>query len=217
MDKMIRITRTGAAVFVVVCVLGCLFFSRALQAAEHPWKLRVNKGGVEVYTRPVDGSATLEFKGSTIVDAPLSRVVSVFENVERMTAWFYQCTAARMVQREDHQQKVVYMILHLPWPVTERDCVFRISRSVDNTTKALDYTVVALPDSLPVDHARIRVPYLKGYWRFTPRTDGKTGIYFQQHSDPGGVIPAFISNSLVVNMPYHSLKGLRALVEGEKK
>ena len=204
--------------FIIVCVFSVFFYSPTLQAAEHPWRLRVNKGGIQAYTRPVDGSAILEFKASVIVDAPLSQVIALFEDVKKMTSWFYQCTASRIIQEgADGQSKIVYIILHLPWPVTERDCIFQISKSVDSTAAVLNYTIVALADRLPADRARIRIPYLKASWRFSSLADGKTEIYFQQHSDPGGFIPTFISNSIVVDMPYNSLKNLRALIKEIKK
>jgi len=204
-------------VWVAAFVFGLLLSARSLEAAEHPWRLRIDKDGVQAYTRQVDESSILEFKANIIVDVPLSDVVSVFEDVTRMTGWFYQCTLAELVQKEDDINKVVYMTLRLPWPVTARDCVCRISKAVDSKTGALDYMVTALPDRRPLERTKIRVPYLKGVWRFVPLADGRTEIHFQQHSDPGGLIPTFISNSLVVDMPYHSLRRLRALIVGGKK
>ena len=206
-----RIYLAGLMVFVGIGIF--LVDARsAVMAAEYPWRLRVNKQDIEVYTRPVDGSTTLEFKAQAIIAAPVSRVIAVFEDVNLMPAWFHQCTAATLISREDENSKIVHLVMHLPWPVTERDCVYRINRSGDLTQGALTYTVMAVPEMAPADNARIRVPYLKGTWRFTALSDGKTAVYFQQHSDPGGSIPSFISNSIVVEMPFNSLKNLKTLL-----
>jgi hypothetical protein len=205
-----------AAILLSACVLGACFDPNTLSAAEHPWQLRIDREGVKAYTRKVDDSVILEFKGVVVVDAPLSQVIPVFEDVKKTRDWFYQCTASEIVEDEAGQPKVVHVVLHLPWPVSERDCVFQMSKSVDKVAGALNYALVALPDRLPRRGGMVRVRYLKAAWHFVALPDGKTEITFQQHSDPGGFVPAFISNTQVVNMPFYTLRNLRALVSSAK-
>ena len=80
----------------------------------------------------------------------------------------------------------------------------------------MNYALAALPDRLPRKRGIVRVPYFMASWHFAALPDGTTGIDFQQHSDIGGFIPAFVVNSIVVDMPYHSLKNMRALIMGIK-
>ncbi len=61
------------------------------------------------------------------------------------------------------------------------------------------------------------MPYLKGLWRFTPLGDGRTEMYYQQHSEVGGHIPAWLVNKLAVNIPFNSLERFRDLLSKEKK
>ncbi|MBF0485367.1 MAG: START domain-containing protein [Candidatus Omnitrophica bacterium] len=204
------------AMFLIAAVIGVCFYASTLQAAEYPWQLRVDKQGIKVYTRKVDASPILEFKADVVVDAPISKVIPLFEDVETARLWFYQCTQSNVVAREGSQQKAVYIILRLPWPVSARDCVFRMSKSVDTVTGALTYALVAIPDRVSRKPGIVRVPYLRAFWHFLSLPDGRTKIDFQQHSDPGGFIPAFLSNTIVVDMPYNSLKNLRALIMASK-
>jgi hypothetical protein len=188
-----------------------------LLAAEHPWALRIDRQNIQAYTRKVDGSSILEFKGHMVIDAPLADILPVFEDVSTTSKWFYNCVESKLIADEALDQKLVYIVLRLPWPVSERDCVFRINKSVDASTGTVTYAVVALPDKLPVRRDRIRVPYLKASWHFVPLSGGRTEIDFQQHSDPGGFIPDFISNSLVVDIPYNSFKDLSKLIMSLRK
>lgn len=196
----------------VIIIFFILISTGPLYAAEYPWQLKTTKEGISVYTRKVEGSAILEFKATVTVDAPLAKIIPIFEDEKRLVSWYYQCTHSELIKDEGPQDKILYIVLHLPWPVAERDSVFRRSQSTDKKNSSVSYSIHALPGLLPVKKGKIRVLMINSVWRFTPLPDGKTEIYFQQHSNPGGSIPAFIVNELAVDTPLNSLKSLRQLV-----
>ena len=193
-----------------------VIFASVVRAEEQPWQLRAKKDNISVYTRKVPGFAILEFRSDVRVSASMDQVVALFEDAQRTPEWYYQCVHMALVQEEDPLRRVFYFVIHLPWPVAERDAVFRRSKSVDAATGALTYELTALPDRVPKEKGKIRIPYLKSVWRFTPLKEGQTEIYFQQLSDAGGSIPAFITNALVLDIPLNSLKKFRDLVQGQK-
>jgi hypothetical protein len=199
-------------------VLAGILFSQALFAEEHPWKLRINEDGITVHTRRVEGSPILQFKADMIVDAPLDKVVSFFEDDKIIPQWFHQCTRAEVLETNGPDEKVMYFIIHLPWPVSERDSIFRRTRSIDQSTGSVTYFASALPERLPVAKGKIRVQALDSTWKFTPLEEGRTGVYFDQHSDPGGFIPPFIVNKLVVDLPFNTFRNMRKMIlEVDKK
>ena len=118
-----------------------------------------------------------------------------------------------LIEDEGGSGKIFYFVLNMPWPVARRDVVFRRVKSVDAKTGMVTYELTALPDRLPRKRGNIRVSYLKSVWRFTPLKNNRTEIFFQQHSKAGGSIPPFIANSMVVDIPFRSLKNFRDLVE----
>jgi hypothetical protein len=201
----------------VLAVAGICCFANGLFAAEYPWKLRVKSDGITVYTRKVEGSPILAFKADMIVDASLDKVVRFFEDEEKIPQWFHQCTRAELLESNGPDQKVLYFVVHLPWPVTERDSVFRRDRSVDRSTGVVTYIATALPERLPVAKGKIRVQALNSTWKFTPLEGNRTEVYFDQHSDPGGFIPPFIVNKLVVDMPVNSFRNMRKMILGTKE
>src|SRR3989338_4129766 len=199
-------------------ILGFLFiFTGGLYADENPWKLRINDQGISVYTRKVAGSPILEFKADMIVDAPLAKIVALFEDEKGLPVWYYQCTQARLLKDEGPQDKVLYIVLDLPWPVAHRDSIFRRSKVSDKNTGAVSYSIKALPDELPLKKGMVRVQAINSVWRFTPFADGQTEIYFQQHSNPGGSIPALLVNRLVKDIPFNTLKNFRQFIKDSEK
>ncbi|MBF0122572.1 MAG: START domain-containing protein [Candidatus Omnitrophica bacterium] len=187
----------------------------AVAATDHPWRQRINEDGITVDTRKVDRSSLLEFKASIRMDVSIEKVVSVLEDPKKMPLWYHQCVYAQVVDEEGPLQKICYLVLHLPWPVSERDSVFRLVKEEDSKSGILTYTLNAVTDYLPRKRGKIRVPYLKAFWRLTPLSDGTTEVFVQQHSDPGGWVPPSLVNKLVVDVPFMSLKNLRDLVSRE--
>jgi hypothetical protein len=181
-------------------------------AVEYPWQLRMNKDGIAVYTRRVEASPILEFRASVIVNEPLDKVINFFEDENNLTKWYYQCVRAEVVRKKSLGEKIFYFVINLAWPVTDRDCVFSQIKSLNSSSGAVSYTICALPGTLPREKGKIRVLFLNATWRFTPLNDGRTEIYFQQHSNPGGSIPPFLVNKLSVETPFHCLNNLRNMV-----
>ena len=177
------------------------------------WTLKRNQEGVSVYTRKISGSAILEFKGNVVVDAPLTRVITLFEDGKKGPLWFYHGSRATVIEEPDALTKVYYFIAKLPWPISARDTVFERIKSIDRGSGEIKYTLISLPDRLPRKKGVVRVIHLKSSWRFIPLPDGRTEIYFRQHSSPEGFIPPFIVNLLVVDVPFYSLKNFRSLLE----
>jgi hypothetical protein len=197
--------------FIILMFL-ILAFTSPLYAAEYPWQLKKTTEGISVYTRKVEGSPILEFKATVTVDAPLAKIIPIFEDVKGLASWYYQCVHSELVNDQGPQDKIIYIVLHFPWPVTERDTVFMRSKSTDEKNLNISYSIQALPTLIPVRKGKIRVLMIHSLWRFTSLPNGKTEIYFRQHINPGGSIPVFLVNAMSVDTPFNSLKTLRQLI-----
>ena len=202
-------------VLIIILFLFSFFFSSLLKAEQSPWQLRQSREGIPVYTRKVAGSPILEYKANVIVDAPISKAVALFEDEKQIRRWYFQCVRSELVENEGPQKEIIYLILHLPWPVAPRDFVFRRTKSEDPANGTISYSLTALPNRLPMVKGMIRVKSIESVWRFTPLPNGQTEVYFQQHTDPAGSIPSSIVNKRAVQTPYNSLKNFRKLLTGK--
>lgn len=184
----------------------------AVSAAEYPWELKKDEDGIRVHVRKVEGSAILEYKGTVTVDAGIEAAVRLFEDDERTTEWFEECTESRTLKEEAPETKIIYFAIHMPWPVKDRDAVFSRVRTKDPATGAVRYETSALPGDYPEQKGKVRMSAMKGLWSFTPVAGGGTEIIYQEHSEVGGHIPAWLVNKLAVNIPFNSLARFRELL-----
>lgn len=195
--------------FSVFIMLG---ISQMVSAAEYPWELKKDEDGIQAFVRKVEGSSILEYKGVVTVDASLEDAVSFFEDDTRTTEWFHNCTEFRVLKAESPDQKILYSVIEMPWPVSDRDVVFRRIRTKDAVTGVVRYENSALPEDYPEQKGKVRMPYLKGSWSFVPHPGGGTEITYQEHSEVGGHIPDWLVNKLAVNIPFNSLAHFRELL-----
>ena len=189
-----------------------LSFASTVQADEPPWEFRFKDDGISVHTRKL-ASGLMEFKSDVIVSKPIDQVVAFYEDEKKTSEWYYECTHMELLKDEGPSSKIFYFVMRPPWPVSERDAVFRRVKSVDLLTGAVTFDLLSISEVLPPKKGKVRVPYLKLVWRFTPLKKGGTEVYFQQHGDAGGYIPGFIVNALVIDTPLNTLKKFRELVE----
>ena len=195
-------------------VLLIISFISAVKADEPPWQFRFKEDNISVYTRKL-ASELMEFKSDVIVAVPIDRVIAFYEKEKKTPQWYYQCTYMELLKDEGPLNKIFYFVMRPPWPVSQRDAVFRRIKSVDPSTGIVTYYLTALPEAFPRQKGKVRVPYLELVWRFTPLKGTRTEVYFQQHGDAGGYIPAFIVNAMLIDTPLNTLKSFRELIEKE--
>jgi hypothetical protein len=102
-------------------------------------------------------------------------------------------------------------VLGLPWPLAERESVSHW-RIADAARGATVVRIENAPDRLPPNPARVRVPNASGAWELVPRPDGAIEISLQMHFEPGGRLPGWIVNTVVVDLPYWTLVNLRRML-----
>jgi len=127
----------------------------------------------------------------------------------------------RLWQEKDapvlYEDKLLYFVISMPWPVKDRDLVFRRVGSTDPVTGVVEYRTFSESMSYPEKKGKVRMPYLKGLWIFTPLAEGGTEISYQEHSEVGGHIPDWLVNRLAVNVPFESLARFRDILSKEKE
>ena len=188
-----------------------LIFSANLFAGESAWQLKKNEDGIKVYTRSVENSPILEFKSIMTVDVPQGKVVSFYENESLYPEWFYQCASVRVLEKKSDTEKLIYYVMHMPWPVCDRDSVYKRVKSIEPGGDVV-FRLSAAPESYPGQAGKVRVSYLKIEWRFKALPNGGTEINFQQHSSSDGHIPPVIVNKLSINMPFKTFQKMRTLL-----
>jgi hypothetical protein len=193
--------------FLTLCVLAAPTF------ADSPWELdKEDKDrGINVYTRDVDGSALREFKGTMTIKSSLTAFVALLNDVSRGVEWMHKCAHFEIVDQPKPYISYSYAINGAPWPVTDRDMYI-----LSKVSQKDDLTVTVSIESLPKFGAEnddyVRIQSMNGFWSFSPAQDGFVDVTYQILADPGGSLPSWVANMVVVDTPYYTLKAMQKII-----
>jgi hypothetical protein len=71
-------------------------------------------------------------------------------------------------------------------------------------------------DLLPENDDYVRIPNMTGFWLFEPTEKGQVLITYQVHANPGGSLPNWLANSVVVDTPYYTMSNMADMLKLEK-
>ena len=198
-----------------------LILSLSLVILASEWTLVKEKNGVSVYTSAVEGSDFLAYRGEIVVDGSIASVVSVLYDTPNCVSWLHECSFGLTLEEVSFKENYIYESYDLSFPVSDRGLILHStlvwdeSRAVVSVEDANDFCKNKTnPRCEKVRSLNLTtIPRSKGAYTLTKLDDNKTSVVWQAHTDPGGSIPTWMVNMLVVDMPYYSLRNLRKVVK----
>jgi hypothetical protein len=182
-----------------------------------PWELEAHDkdNDIQVFTRTVESSSLKEFKGVTYIKADVAAFVALLLDTEMTTSWMHNVIEFKVVDAPSDTESLIYTVNKTPWPITDRDVYIRSVISADKLGTVTS-SFIAEPDFAKKNEGFIRMPELLGTWVFTPMEDGMVEVSYQVHANPGGSLPDWMVNAIVVETPLKTLLNLREVVTNEK-
>jgi hypothetical protein len=180
------------------------------------WKYIHTKEGVAIYNREVEGSNMKEFKGEVTVNATLPNIMAVITDIENYPHWVYQTKEAKILKKENDNLQYLHVVIKGQWPVQDRDIVYKCQVSQNTTNKEMVISLTGMSDFIPPQKDVVRMPNANGIFTLTPISNDQTKITYQLRAIPGGIIPQWAADLVVVDSPYVTLNNLRKEVKKEK-
>jgi len=151
-----------------------------------------------------------------IAETSLTALAALLLDSDAAPEWMHQCEKFEVIEQRNPQHAVVYFINAAPWPVSDRDAIISSIMSQDPETLTLRVDVKALVDRLPKNDGYVRISSMTGFWSFSLLSDGKVKVVYQAHAEPGGSLPSWLANSVVVDTPYNTLRNMLEMLKLEK-
>ncbi len=198
-----------------------LALASPLAAAELPlespaWRLHTDLDGIRIYMKDQPNSDVQAFKAIAVLAAPLENLMAVMANPLSCPEWVHGCVESRGFDETSFTHRYGYSVNDLPWPVQDRDSVLFIhtSNNPDSGTITIDMWGVA--DKLPKQDGLVRIHQAESRYIFRSLDDTTTEVTWLQHAEPGGSIPTWLVNALLVDLPMKSLQALEKIARTEK-
>ena len=194
-------------------ILMVTIFSVGSVEAKSSWELSKQTDGIQVYVRNSSNSKIKFFRAVAIMPTRLTSLVAVLEDTTVFPRLFHNCKSAKSLKKVGHNEFYNYIVTAMPWPVSSRDSITQSIISQNKKTKRVDISINAKPNMVPQKKGIVRIKHLVGRWEFTPLKNGMTKVIYELSVVPGGSIPAWLVNLLVIDTPFYTLLKLRKLVK----
>ena len=194
-----------AAIMLVTTIAG---FTWAEASA---WETRLDKDGILVQSRLTSGTKYEEFRAEAEIDATVAQAMALLIDTSACTQWLFRCKEGRVIREISSTERTFYQVTSLPFPAKSRDSIFHatITFEGESTVRVM---MNSMPDEIPqTKHIRIRESF--GTYILEPTRKNKLRVTWQQYVDPGGVLPAWMVNSMLTDLPFKSLRAFRELVQ----
>jgi len=191
----------------VLCGFTVLFAA----TAQADWEVKKDEDGIKVSLNEVAGSKYKAYQGTTLINAPLTKVRALQEDVAGACAWIHECKSQKLVDQKG-DESWTYTQFNAPFPVTDRDSYIHVTTTVGgdgSVTRKLQ----GVPTYKPEEKGYVRVAKVDGFWKLVPKGSNQTEVTYQVHTEPGGSVPSVLANKFVVDAPFNTLKALKALAE----
>ncbi len=176
------------------------------------WTEVSNKDGIKVSTANFEGSSVKGFRGETIMNDSIERILFVIMDDEHRHEWVKRLKYSKVLEEKSKYEAIMYQEIALPWPLKNRDFVFwgKIERPRDNKV-ILKIKSVKHKDAPKT--VGVRGELLLSKYELTSLGKLKTKVEVEILTDPKGMIPKWLVNMIQSKWPYKTFKAIKKQLE----
>jgi hypothetical protein len=202
----------------LIVLLLLSFFSSPVYSETSAWELQKEEKDInlKIFSRDVDGFTFKEFKGEMLVKTQMTTIAMLLLDTQAAPDWMYRSEKLEVIEEIDELTAVMYLTNTAPWPVDYRDGVIMSVISQDPESLVLKAKLNIIKDRLPEYDDYVRIPHMVGFWLFEPKDAGQILVTYQVHADPGGSLPDWMANNVVVETPYYTMRNMANMLKLEK-
>jgi len=177
-------------------------------AIAQDWQEIYEEDAVKVSRAEIEGSKLFAFKGETVYDVPISKVLWVLMDNDHRIEWVDRLYTNHVIERSGPYDYVLYQAFELPAIFSDRDYVYH-----GKMTKADDGVVTLTMQSIEHPEAPetvgVRAELINSRYILTPMGDNQTRIEVEIITDPKGMMPNWLTNLVQKSWPVETLNGIR--------
>lgn len=174
------------------------------------WQKVAEENGIKSFKKPVPGSKIVGFKGETIIDASIPRLLWVLTDNKYRTEWVHRLKSSRVLKRKSIYEAVIYQVFGLPFPISNRDYVYRARVFRRGESAVVNIKSEFSPQAPSPAGVRAHLSHCE--YLLEPRGPNKTFVKVEVHTDPRGWLPSWLVNMIQKKWPIQTLSGIKRMV-----
>jgi hypothetical protein len=190
-----------------------LFLIHGVVWGQSVWELNSENEGIKIYTQQFPDSKVKAIKVESEVKATPSQLVALLMDVNTSVEWLYHTKSSILIKRVSPAELYYYSEINLPWPASNRDFVAHLTVNQNPVTKVVTIDGPAVPGMVPEKKGIVRINNSIGKWTITPQGINHVKVEYVLQVEPGGNIPAWMTNMFATEGPLQIFKNLKVQVQ----
>jgi hypothetical protein len=178
-------------------------------SAQYNWALKSDKDGIKIYSSAVANSKLKALRIECNYQSTLTQMVAALLDLKTRPEWIYHTKSIHLVKQVSPSELFYYSEINLPWPAQNRDFVAHLITTQDENTKVVTMDGPVAPTMVPEKDGIVRVKSSLSKWLIFPLSKNEVKVEYTIQLDPGGAIPAWLTNMFASEGPTQSFKALR--------
>jgi len=199
--------------FIVFHVSILLFMLICDNLRAQSWDYVKEKNGIRIYTRTPENSSFKCFKGETIFHTSMQKLGLYIGNVRNFNWWDKNIRELKVIDPGSEKHVRYYFVYHVAWPLWDRDICVDVFISIDTISGEKVVYAKPLPDVIPERQKMVRIKNYWQKWTLRPISDNSVHAVLEGFVDPGGSVPAWLYNMVIVETPLSVMGGIKQRVE----
>lgn len=179
------------------------------QTEEAKWEIKKQEDGITVSIRRSQTGNFMEYKSEMELKVTAEKVLNTIKDTDNAHKWLHNCKTSKLLKRISVTEQYNYNETQMPFPYRNHDMIFKMT--TQNQDRVIRIKLDGLPDYLPAEKDITRMKKAKGGWILKPVDNNRTLITYRMEVDPGGLIPSWLANTKIVEIPFNTFKKLKRL------
>ena len=189
-----------------------------ISGVDYNWEEKRDAEGIKIYTSDVAHSPFRAVRGEMKVTGTIAGLVALVDDLPNCPNWADLCKESILVKLLSPTEQYVYVYNDIPFPVKDRDVVAHVQWQRDEESGRVSMQSVATSSEQSQalrakTKKAVRLTNAVSQWHFTPLDDGKVLVEIFAHIDPDGPTPAWITNLMLVDSPFKTMKNMREIIQ----
>ena len=150
------------------------------------------------------------------VHATPDEFFTLLENTQKDCSWIANCKRVEVLNQSLSQYRFVHTVFNSPWPVADREMYTRSFHQFDQSHRHLSILIEDISSDYPTHPKRVMMNNVTAQWSMSYSHDGWYELNYLASAEPGGLIPTWLSKTLLKNATAETFAQLRERLHADK-
>ena len=177
------------------------------------WQQRKDKDGIKVFTKERQAFEVISYKSIATMGVEMDRLFEFITDVGRYPEWIDGCCRTRIIHEEEDGGYRYHTVYDFPWPFRDRYMVVDMSVHEEDGGRVITLESRSVDEIEVEEGGRTRITNFWERIRLTEKDESSVEMITEGFFDPGGNIPAWLTNMHVDNSPIRTVRNLKKTLE----